>query len=193
MTKVIFNLIQGLNGQEIDTGDDRFDQGPLKRVSKTGQSKFAPGQSRGANAAGMHLSDKVTHAGTKGQASAGAAGNAVGVMFTASQTMNHHTANKAEDRALNALQPCILKLLPYNYGGVIVVSVFKIINSARMFRNSFVGAWAASPESGLKQFRDRGSISEIGTDTRIYFATLLGQKVNPKEIIKQESRMRLMR
>ncbi len=193
MAKIIFKLLKSLDGNMVDTGDDRFEAGPVQRVTQSGQTKFAPSQSRGARATGMHLSDQVTNKGTHGQYQAGVAGTGAGVMFTASQTMNHHSANQAEDRGLRALEPSIRAMLPYNYGGVIVVSTFKVISPGRMFRNAIAVAWAPTAECGLRSYYQRGTIAERHTDTRIYFAVLDGPPADPKELMEKASKMPLMR
>lgn len=191
MSKIIWTLIKGLDGHSIDTGDDRFDNSGFGKNTE-GRTVNALWGDKGEDAT-KRATKVFEDARNDRSMRASGASAGVSVMMSASQTLNHHTANKAENRALAALEPRVHEHLPHNYGGVIVVSVFRIINTGRMFSNAYVASWAPTPETGLSCFRNRGTISAPNTDMRIYFATLAGAKMSPGQILEYEKRTRLMR
>ncbi len=195
MSKIIWTLIRGLDGYSIDTGDDRFDNSTFgKDADKRSTKRFVKGQNSKNSENAAHKTAKVMgEVRFENGVRATGASAGVSVMMSASQTLNHHTANKAESRALAALESRVRAHLPVNYGGVIVVSVFKVINSGRMFSNAYVASWAPTAETGLSSFLDRGTISTKDTGTRIYFATLDGAKMGHKQMLDYEKRTRLMR
>ncbi|MCC5985006.1 MAG: hypothetical protein JJU42_11635 [Rhodobacteraceae bacterium] len=191
MSKIIWTLIKGLDGYSIDTGDDRFDHSGFGKntESRTKRSLWGDNGADATKRASKVMKDATADRSMR----AGGASAGVSVMMSASQALNHHTANKAEARALAALEPRVREHLPYNYGGVIVVAVFKVINTARMFSNAYVASWAPTPETGLSGFLNRGTISAPNTDVRVYYATLEGVRASHKQMLANEKRTRLMR